>query len=275
MLLISSALTFPLGTYHYCRDGVHVAISGFEKQLRVETSLKKAWNEQELYETCYWSKQYFQTHFGKCSWEDVHDTNLVAKFNSYGCNIAMNAGLTSAYSFDEYKQYIGQKCPTCYNYFHEYMYNHQVWPLDTSHYCWDGVHVAVKGNDMILERGDDGRQSKKAWSDYTREDSCYYIRDYFHGKNKQSCDINELVSYPVRSHGDCFVAVNKNESRADITDEIQLYLKDKCSLCNGGHYYDPIYDSNDADPHATRATCWFIIIVCMILMFMCEFLFGR
>ena len=60
MLLVSNTLTYPLGTYHYCQDGVHVAISGFEKHLRVEKSHKKAWNEQELYETCYWSKQYFQ-----------------------------------------------------------------------------------------------------------------------------------------------------------------------------------------------------------------------
>ena len=41
MLLVSNALTYPLGTYHYCLDGVHVAISGFEKHLRVEKVIKK------------------------------------------------------------------------------------------------------------------------------------------------------------------------------------------------------------------------------------------
>ena len=271
MLLVSNTLTYPLGTYHYCQDGVHVAISGFEKHLRVEKSHKKAWNEQELYETCYWSKQYFQTHFGVCSFEEIYDTNLMVTFNSYGCTIASNIGVHSAYTFDNYKQSLGQTCSKCYNRLIEVTGVHQAWPLDTTHYCWDGNHVAVKGNDMILERGDDGHQSKKAWSDYSRLDSCYYIRQYFQGKNQQSCDVHELVSYPVRSHGECFVAINKNESRADITDEIQLYLKDKCSLCNGGHYYDPILDTSNGE---ICMTSWLIIVISMIMMLVGEWLFG-
>ena len=192
------------------------------------------------------------------------------KFNSYGCTIASNIDIHSVYTFDNYKLYLEQHCLECYNRLIEVTGIHQVWPLDTTHYCWNGNHVAVKGNDMILERGDDGFQRKKAWSDYTRQDSCYYIRQYFQEKHKYSCDVNELVPYPVRSHADCFVAINSNVTRSDITTEIQLFLNDKCSLCNGGHYYDPIIDYNNGYVYNTS---WLNIMMSMIIICIEEWLF--
>jgi hypothetical protein len=249
------ALVFPSGTYHLCLNDFHLVIEGHETLLHIKYSNKKAWEIQELYETCYYAKHYFEENMEACPLSRIKDQPFYARYQNYGCYIASNINSPLLTTF---KTYLGQQ-----NDFSKtslitslitYDGNTQVWP------------PTVKGNDMILDRSDNGNSDKRGWSNYEREDSCYHIREHFKEKSNIECNVDELTPYPVRSYGECFVSMNSNKTRVAITDKLQSILSGKCKGSDKGIYYDPVEDMN------SRAVIDIIGIPSIILMFIVTIL---
>lgn len=242
MIEIFNALVYPSGTYHFCQKDMHLVISGFENRLHIGVTVYQTWENQELYETCYYAKQYFEEQMGSCSISQLNDDQFTARYQNYGCYIAsnMNSPLFKTFESD-----LERKCGFCKASLVKYDGKDQVWPPDTFHYCYDDKHIEVKGNDMILARADNDKYSKKAWSNYDRQDSCYHIRQYFQERSDRECNVEELIPYPVRSYGECFVSMNTNNSRIQLTEDLQSYLEGKCNGCNKGYYYQPEDDMNN------------------------------
>ena len=260
---IFQSLVYPAGTYHFCKNGNHIAISGQEKKLTIEKSHKKAWEEQTLAETCYWAKQYFNQHMDYCDYKALYENNFKARYQNYGCFIAS----TNAYNFQPFLEYLNQKCDKCVEGMTEYIDAPQSFPLDTFHYCYDNTHITVKGNDDIMYREDDGHVSKKAWSNYNRDDSCKHIREYFKTKQQQSCDIMEPAIYPVRSYGSCFVATSNNITRPEVTIDMQDYLEGLCKGCKKGYYYHPEVNMNNSSTILTvNHLILFILLMIKVLL---------
>jgi len=233
------ALVYPSGTYHYCLNDLHLVVEGVENLLRVKHSNKKAWENQELYETCYYAKQYFEDNMEACPISALTDRTFSARYQNYGCYIASNI---HSPLLDSFETYLGQQNDFSKASLITYDGNTQVWPPNTFHYCYDNNHITVNGNDMILARDDNGRSSKRAWSNYDRTDSCHHIRQYFKEKSNRECDMEELTPYPVRSYGECFVSMNTNSTRLETTNNIRNAIADKCAGCNNGVYYNQVDD---------------------------------
>jgi hypothetical protein len=252
------ALVYPSGSYHYCLNDLHLVITGVESRLKMLKVGKRAWEETELHETCYYAKQYFEENMDACHLTQLKDTHFIARYQNYGCYIASNI---NSPLFASFETYLGEHTNT--GSIIKYDSNVQAFPLDTFHYCFEDKHITVKGNDIILAKASSRSQSKRAWSNYEWTDSCYYIREYFKTVSNIECDIEELVPYPVRSYGECFVSINSAISRAHVTETLQTNIKGKCSGCNKGFYYDPVEDMNSA---AVRDNISLPLIIIMFIV---------
>ena len=255
------ALVYPSGTYHYCLNDLHLVIGGRESRLKLLKAGKRAWEETELHETCYYAKQYFEENMDACPLTTLKDTNFIARYQHYGCYIASNI---NSPLFTSFETYLGEHINT--GTLIKYDSNVQAFPPDTFHYCFEDKHITVKGNDMILAKASGRSQSKRAWSDYERTDSCYYIREYFKTVSNSECDIEKIVPYPVRSYGGCFVSINSTISRAPVTETLRANIQGKCTGCNKGFYYDPVEDMNSAALREVISLP-FIIIMLIVTIF--------
>jgi len=119
---------------------------------------------------------------------------------------------------------------------------------------------------MILAKASGRSQSKRAWSDYERTDSCYYIHEYFKTVSNSECDIEQIAPYPVRSYGGCFVSINSTISRAQVTETLRANIQGKCTGCNKGFYYDPVEDMNSSALKEVISLP-FIIIMLIVTIF--------
>jgi len=261
-MVVYKALVYPSGTYHFCLNDMHLVIDGFENVLNVNKKGKRAWETTELYETCNYAKQFFENNMDDCPMNKIKDINFIARYQNYGCYIASNI---NSNLFESFETYLGQQNNFLKDSLIKYDGGIQVWPPDTFHYCFDNNHVTIKGNDMVLAKATVRSQSKRGWSNYERTDSRYYIRQHFKEKSNKGCDLEELVPYPVRSYGGCFVSMNTNISRALVTETLRTYIANKCTGCNKGFYYDPVEDMNNGALKGTLYVSTFLVILITIM----------
>lgn len=254
------ALVFPSGSYHFCLNDLHLVVAGHETMLHIKYLSKKAWEEQELYETCYYAKQYFEANMNACPISSLTDRTFYARYQNYGCYIASNINTPLLQSFETH---LGEQNDFSKTSLITYDGNTQVWPPNTFHYCYDNNHLTVEGNDMILTKASGNSMGKRGWSNYEREDSCHHIRQYFKEKSNSVCDVEELTPFPVRSYGGCFVSMNLNSTRRVITDELQRSISGKCTGCDNGLYYDPFEDRTSG---AVRGKIGIPIMIIMLLV---------